>query len=158
MIRVRTMTGAFLMNNRDVLMLKRSENKTIAPGLWSCIGGHVEPHEHDSPEISCLREIEEETGISRTDIMHLTLRYILLRRIDHELRQHYIFVGDSNTRRVGHCDEGELHWVNLSEVANLQMSVSLTLMFEHYLQHPDTDRIWTGTFVDGKMIWAPLSK
>jgi 8-oxo-dGTP diphosphatase len=94
------MTGAFLVNNDEVLMLKRSKNKKIAPGLWSCVGGHVEPHEYSSPESSCLREIEEETGLSRIDIENLTLRYILLRRIGDELRQHYIFFGETRTKTI----------------------------------------------------------
>lgn len=156
MISVRTMTGAFLMNHEDVLMLKRSKNKKIAPGLWSCIGGHVEPYEHRSPERSCLREIEEETGISRSEIENLTLRYILLRRKEDEINQHYIFFGKSNTRTIKNCDEGELQWVRWSEVANLQMSLSLQLMFEHYFQHSQSDKVWTGTFNNGKMLWAPL--
>ena len=46
MIKVRTMTAAFLFNKEAVLMLKRSENKKIAPGQWACIGGHVESDEH----------------------------------------------------------------------------------------------------------------
>jgi 8-oxo-dGTP diphosphatase len=158
MISVRTMTGAFLIHHDDVLMLKRSKNKKIAPGLWSCIGGHVEPYEHGSPENCCLREIEEETGIPRTEIENLTLRYILLRRKEDELNQHYIFFGHSKTRTIGSCDEGELHWVKLSEMAHLQMSLSLKLMVEHYLHHSETDHVWTGTFSDGKMLWAPLSK
>lgn len=156
MIRVRTMTGAFLFHHDEVLMLKRSQNKKIAPGLWSCIGGHVEPHEHDYPEQSCLREIEEEAGISPADIEKLTLRYILLRQKENELNQHYIFFGHSNTRAIKSYDEGELHWVKLSEVANLQMSLSLTLMYEHYLHHAEADCVWTGTFADGKMLWAQL--
>lgn len=158
MISVRTMTGAFLINNDDVLMLKRSKNKKIAPGLWSCIGGHVEPHEHGSPEKSCLREIEEELGISHTEIENLTLQYILLRQKEDELNQHYIFFGHSNTRTISSCDEGELHWVKLSEVANLEMSLSLTLMYEHYLHNSMTGNVWTGTFNNGKMLWAQLLK
>ncbi|NOU93485.1 NUDIX domain-containing protein [Paenibacillus sp. LMG 31456] len=76
MIKVRTMTGAFLFNGDAVLMLKRSENKKIAPGLWACIGGHVEPNEMSHPETSCLREISEETGITEEQVDDLRLRYI----------------------------------------------------------------------------------
>lgn len=35
MMKIRTMTDAFLFNNDSVLMLKRSENKKIAPGLMN---------------------------------------------------------------------------------------------------------------------------
>ena len=80
MMKIRTMTGAFLFNNDSVLMLKRSENKKIAPGLWACIGGHVEADEYINPEISCLREISEETGITVGQVDNLRLRYILIRQ------------------------------------------------------------------------------
>ncbi|QHT62838.1 NUDIX domain-containing protein [Paenibacillus lycopersici] len=158
MISVRTMTGAFLLNHDDVLMMKRSNSKKIAPGLWSCVGGHVEPHEHGSPESSCLREIAEETGILQNEIKSLHLRYILLRQKEDELNQHYIFFGDSSTRNVINCDEGDLHWVQASKISNLQMSLSLSLMWEHYQQNPNSGNIWTGTYSDGKMIWGRLLK
>ncbi|MCS7464537.1 NUDIX domain-containing protein [Paenibacillus doosanensis] len=158
MISVRTMTGAFLFNNDDVLMLKRSSIKKIAPGLWSCVGGHVEAHEFNSPVISCFREIAEETGILQNEIKNLTLRYVLLRQKEDELNQHYIFFGNSITRNVINCDEGELQWVKTSALSNLQMSMSLRLMYEHYQQNPKSDNIWTGTYGDGKMLWGQLLK
>lgn len=160
MISVRTMTGAFLFNNNYVLMLKRSHYKKIAlaPGLWSCIGGHVEPHEHRSPENSCLREIAEETGILHNEIKNLKLRYILLRQKEDELNQHYIYFGNSNTRNIINCDEGELYWVKSSEMSSLQMPLSLKLMYEHYLQNPNSDHVWTGTYSDGEMLWGELLK
>lgn len=158
MLSVRTMTGAFLFNNDDVLMLKRSSTKKIAPGLWSCVGGHVEAHEFNSPAISCFREIAEETGILQDEIIDLTLRYILLRQKEDELNQHYIFFGHSLSRNVINCDEGELHWVKTSELSNLQMTTSLGLMYEHYQQNPESDNIWTGTYSDGKMLWGQLLK
>lgn len=88
-------------------MLKRSENKKIAPGLWACIGGHVEADEYINPEISCLREISEETGITVGQVDNLRLRYILIRQKGAEINQHYIFFGESSTRNIAQCEEDE---------------------------------------------------
>jgi 8-oxo-dGTP diphosphatase len=138
MIQGRTMTGAFLFNDSAVLMLKRSENKRIAPGLWACIGGHVEANEYNNPEISCLREISEETGINVGQMENLKLRYILIRQKGTEINHHYIFFGESNTRDVLDCDEGELHWINFSEIMNLEMPMTLRLMLSHYRNNRDS--------------------
>jgi 8-oxo-dGTP diphosphatase len=152
------MTGAFLFNNEDVLLMKRSENKNIAPGLWACIGGHVEEGEYPYPELSCMREITEETGITEDQIENLQLRYILLRQTGMEIRQHYIFIGESKTRNMAHCTEGELHWIRFGEIMNREMSLTLRLMLKHYIEHRDYGGIWTGTVLPDKeeMIWGRL--
>ncbi|MFC7680786.1 NUDIX domain-containing protein [Paenibacillus sp. GCM10028914] len=59
----RLMSTAFLYYNDKILMMKRSANRKLAPGLWTGIGGHIEPDEMNNPELACIREIYEETGI-----------------------------------------------------------------------------------------------
>ena len=61
-------SGAFLKNNDRYLLIKRSPEKEIAPNVWSCIGGHMEKEEINDPLVTCLREIEEETGITKEHI------------------------------------------------------------------------------------------
>lgn len=46
--------------------LKRSEDRSLAPNLWTGIGGHIEDNEHNAPQDACLRGIYEETGITST--------------------------------------------------------------------------------------------
>lgn len=55
----------FLVNDLPparVLLLQRAANKAFAPGLYTGVGGKVEPGE--TPLASALRELEEETGIT----------------------------------------------------------------------------------------------
>ncbi|GIP39051.1 hypothetical protein J31TS4_23310 [Paenibacillus sp. J31TS4] len=160
MIKVRTMTGAFLFHHEDVLMLKRSINKRMAPGLWACVGGHVEENEYHNPEISCFREILEETGISSGQVENLKLRYILIRQKKIEINHHYIFFGESSTRNVVDCDEGELHWIQFSEIMDLEMPLIFRLMFEHYHVNRNSEHIWTGTLSSSghkeEMVWGRL--
>lgn len=42
--------------------MKRAPGRAIAPGVWSCVGGHIEPNELNNPLSTCLREVFEETG------------------------------------------------------------------------------------------------
>ncbi|WP_461246058.1 NUDIX hydrolase [Treponema sp. R6D11] len=67
-------SGAFLKNGESYLLIKRSPTRTIAPNIWSCIGGHMEKDEINDPLEACLREVEEETGIKREHIYNLKLR------------------------------------------------------------------------------------
>lgn len=54
--------GAIIINDKnEVLLLKRSINSRIDPGLWSRPGGQVEFDE--SIEDAVEREVKEETGI-----------------------------------------------------------------------------------------------
>jgi 8-oxo-dGTP diphosphatase len=52
-------TLCLLFHQERVLMIERKKEPNI--GLWNGVGGHIEPGE--SPLGSCLREVEEETGI-----------------------------------------------------------------------------------------------
>ncbi|MDR2446949.1 MAG: NUDIX domain-containing protein [Treponema sp.] len=59
------MRQEFLKNNGLYLLMKRSPGRKMAPNVWSCIGGHMEPHEINDPLEICLREAKEETGITK---------------------------------------------------------------------------------------------
>lgn len=56
-------TAAFLKHGNDYLLMKRAPNRIIAPEVWSGVGGKLERDELNDPQVACLREIEEETGI-----------------------------------------------------------------------------------------------
>lgn len=57
----RAVVTAFLRNEGDVLLLKRSDEVGSYQGHWAGVAGHVE--DHDSPEDAARAEIREETGI-----------------------------------------------------------------------------------------------
>jgi 8-oxo-dGTP diphosphatase len=128
----RLMTGAFLIRGGKVLLMLRSETKKLAPGMWSCVGGHIEPDELNAPRRACLREIEEETGIQPDMIHDLKLRYMTVRHTGDEIRVGHYFVGHL-TRDVDlpFCDEGTLHWIDLAEAAARPMTFSVRCVTEH---------------------------
>lgn len=121
------------MNNQDFLLMKRSLDRKFAPGIWAGVGGHREPHEINIPEVACLREIFEETGIAEKDIENLNLKYIILRRSKDEIRVQYVYFGVSKTREILQTDEGELFWINRSELFDRELSATTRSALNHYL-------------------------
>jgi len=123
---------AFLFNNDKVLLLKRAASRTIAPNVWSGIGGHFEESEINTPLIACYREVLEETGIEDKDIFNLELKYVVLRMARNEIRQHYVYFGKTNKTDIIETKEGDLHWVLIDDMLNRDFTMTFKLMLEHF--------------------------
>lgn len=162
-MRFRLMAAAILFHGDDMLMMKRPLTRTLSPGMWATVGGHVEPNELANPRAACLREIEEETGLNESCLEHFRLQYLLIRRYQDEIRQQFIYVGRATKREVIECDEGELHWIPRTEVLNRNMSYIFRATMEHYFSHGPSDHLWVATSeLSGKdgdrpnIRWSPL--
>lgn len=57
---------AVVMHRGDILLLRRSTQVRTYQGKWACVSGYLE--EGDAPEERALIEIEEETGLSRSQV------------------------------------------------------------------------------------------
>lgn len=130
----RLMSTAFLFNNERILMLKRAEDRKLAPGLWTGIGGHLEPEEINNPKQACIREIYEETGIQRDELTELSLRYILIRLKETDIREQFVYFGKTFQEEVINTVEGELHWINEEIINTLEMPWIIKAMLEHYFE------------------------
>lgn len=155
------MTTAYLLNNGNVLLMERSSQKSFIPGVWSGIGGHVEPTEYGDLKSACLREIEEETGLQSADMQDLVLSYVILRQRKHELRQQFIYFGRTTTTELGTTDEGTLHWIPSSQVFDCRMTDSNRLLLKHYFDNEPSNQVWVGTMYgevgESKIQWALMS-
>jgi 8-oxo-dGTP diphosphatase len=145
MIRARIMATAMLFHNNELLMMKRSPTRTLSPGMWAAVGGHVEPAEISSPRNACLREIYEETGLQEDDIIDLKLQYILLRLNQQEVRQQFIYTAQTTRKDVLQTDEGILYWIPRDQVLNREIPFIFHCLLEHYFIHGPADHIWVGT-------------
>jgi 8-oxo-dGTP diphosphatase len=140
MITLRNSVTAFLQNNGKYLLIKRTDNRDIAPNVWSGVGGHVEPKEINDPITACYREIEEETGIVKNEIECLELLYIILRRSKDEIRQNYIYFGETTQTDIIQTTEGKLFWIDEKELLNREYTKVFTTMLEHYIIRNSNDR------------------
>ena len=148
MMTTRITAGAFLSCGDKVLLMKRGLHKELGAGMWAGIGGHLEMSDFTNPRAvetleACYREVEEETGILRTDIYDLKLRYIAVRKVDSEVRLHYHYFGKLEQEILPpHCDEGEFFWVDKSGLLDLPMSTSIKETVRHWVCNPDCGEIY----------------
>ena len=139
---LRLLAGAFLAYENEVLLLHRGLHKEIAPGMWSCIGGHMESSEMNDPLSTCYREIEEETGITMSSIERLALRYIVTRNRGDEIYFCFYYFGKTTHRcKLHECSEGVLSWVRKEDIPSLPMSFSVKEMTNHWLSNQDIDNV-----------------
>lgn len=148
MIKLRLLSTALLFNDNDeLLMMKRSANRTLSPGKWAAVGGHIEPHEIATPRDTCQREVWEETGIGAEQIRDLQLRYVLLRLYGNELRQQFFYTGRTNANPSIETNEGKLFWIPKYDVLNpdRDMPYVFRSLLTHYFAHEDCPHPWIGT-------------
>ncbi|WP_377279156.1 NUDIX domain-containing protein [Planococcus dechangensis] len=141
------MATAFLFHQGSVLMMKKEKSKIFNFAFWGGIGGHMEPDELNSPREASFREIEEETGFKKDDIKEFKLKYILLEKNNGEIRQQYVYFGETKHLNYIPSDEGELFWIPKNELADLHTSKAIDLTIEHYLKNNEIDGVFVGTMM-----------
>ncbi|MCB5388406.1 8-oxo-dGTP diphosphatase [Blautia glucerasea] len=109
-------TLCYIENNNQYLMLHRTKKPNdINEGKWIGVGGHVERDE--SPEECLVREVREETGLTLTAYKFRGLVTFVNNKCESELM--CVFTADGYTGELITCNEGELRWVDKTQVPNL---------------------------------------
>ncbi|MGM1048134.1 MAG: NUDIX domain-containing protein [Bacillota bacterium] len=142
---VRQMATAFLINQDKVLMMKKARSKLFNFEFWGGIGGHLEYEELNSPMEASYREIEEETGFIKSDIENFRLKYILIENSGGEIRQQYVYFGETKHMNVISSDEGELFWIHKNELLQLHTSKIIKFTIKHFLENLNLVDIIVGT-------------
>ena len=160
---LRNISSIYILNNDEILLMKKRSSKLFLGELWCAVGGHFENIELNDPKACIIRELLEETSLNASDINDLTLKYITIRKKDNEIRQQYIYFANlfNKTAKLSECDEGELHWVKINEMEKLKMSYTNTQCLEHYFLTGINDNlIYAGTVMveknNPKMVFTPL--
>ena len=109
-------TLCYIETEGKYLMLHRvKKHHDINAGKWIGVGGHVENGE--TPEECLLREVKEETGLTLTAYRLRGLVTFLSDVCEPELM--CVFTADAFDGELIECDEGELAWVDKSDVLAL---------------------------------------
>lgn len=139
------MTSVYLTGEKGILCLYRIGSRVVHNRYIGSAGGHFEPEELNDPKACVLREMQEELGLTESDVEGLTLRYITHRLMGEEIRQNYYFFGRLKEDRELCSTEGNLRWVREEEFPELPMPVSAKHMILHYLKEGRyTDHLYCG--------------
>lgn len=132
-MKLRNMTSVYLTNDTGILCLYRMGSRVANNQYIGSAGGHFEENELNDPKKCVLREMQEELGLTESDIDGLRLRYITHRLKNGEIRQNYYFFARLKEEKPLQSTEGILQWVKYEDVPALEMPVSAKHMILHYL-------------------------
>lgn len=111
-------TLCYIEQDGKYLMLLRNKKKQDEnAGKWIGVGGKFE--EGESPEECVLREVYEETGLT---LKEYQFRGIVTFVSDEWGTEYmHLFTATSFTGELKECDEGELRWIPIDQVLDLNL-------------------------------------
>jgi 8-oxo-dGTP diphosphatase len=155
--KLRNMTSVYLTGEKGILCLYRIGSRVVCDRYIGSAGGHFEQSELNDARACALREMQEELGLSESDVEELKLRYITLRKMNGEIRQNYYFFGKLKADRELQSTEGTLRWVRDEEFEDLKMPVSAKHMILHYLKEGrNTNLLYAGITEETGTTFVPM--
>ena len=115
---MRNTTLCYLIKDNKYLMLHRNKKANdINEGKYIGVGGHVE--EGESPLECIKREVLEETGYK---IKSIRFRGLLTFVLGDETEYSFLYTSDDfEGQQVEECSEGDLVWVDIDKVNDLNL-------------------------------------
>jgi len=111
-------TLCYIEKNGQYLMLHRTKKQSdVNKDKWIGIGGKME--ENESPEDCLIREVMEETGLLLTDYRMRGVITFIASGWEPEII--FLFTADGFTGELTGCSEGELRWVDIPLVQQLNI-------------------------------------
>lgn len=111
-------TLCYLIKDNKYLMLYRTKKKQdINAGKYIGVGGHIE--EGESPVDCIKREVKEETGLT---VNKVDSRGYITFVMGEETEHAFLFTSDDFSGALTEdCNEGELSWVDIDKVEELNL-------------------------------------
>lgn len=128
--------NALIWCKGKVLLLKRADDKKVDPGVYSGVGGKVEPHE--SFYDALIREIEEETRLTEFEsIKPYSITQHPYPPSDSEWVNIYFIVNIKKPVEVKPTKDGTFHWMDPKDTLNLPMVSDLKEYIKILVENPN---------------------
>jgi 8-oxo-dGTP diphosphatase len=134
----------YLTGEKGILCLYRIGSRVVSNRYIGSAGGHFEPAALNDPRACVLREMQEELGLTESDVGGLRLRYITHRYMAGEIRQNYYYFGRLKRTAPLKSTEGNLEWITPEQFPELPMPVSAKHMILHYLEEGQYNNLLYG--------------
>jgi 8-oxo-dGTP diphosphatase len=122
-------TLIFITRGNKLLLLKGAKDKRLWSGLYNGIGGHVEQGE--TIHAAAQRELFEETGLDSCDLWLCGVT-IVNTQINPGICM-FIFKGECIEGELTLSKEGDLQWINTSDINDLPMVTDLPVLIPKIL-------------------------
>lgn len=121
-----TAVEIFLLSpdGKEVLLLKRAEDKEVLPGYYGGVGGKMDSDFVESPPEAAYREIWEETGYESDDIAGFSLKALFTVHDRFGKWNVFEFVGQVREKRFDRqkkMEEGVLEWVPIDGLGGVKL-------------------------------------
>lgn len=124
-------TLCYIEKDNKYLMLHRTKkNQDPNKGKWIGVGGKIEAHE--SKEECLMREVFEETGLTLRAYQYRAKIYFYSDIYEDEIM--YLYTASQFTGTMIDCNEGELAWIDKTDVMKLNLWEGDKVFLEKLLQ------------------------
>lgn len=128
--------NALIFCDGKVLMLKRADSKKLDPGLYTGIGGKVEPHE--SFYDALIREIKEESGLTEFEsIRPYSVTQHPYPPTDSEWVNIYFIIKIAKQIEVKPTEDGTFHWVDPKDIDSLPTPTDIKNYIKILTENPN---------------------
>jgi len=109
-------------SGHSVLLLQRAETKKILAGFFAGVGGKIDLDANESPLQAAYRELNEETGLHRRDLVFLELKAVTACSDTWGRWLLFEFVGRLQRKiSFGKTTEGRLAWVSIRRLPRIRL-------------------------------------
>ena len=137
---MRICAGGLLVRGDELLLAKRSPERSFYPSVWDVVGGHREGGE--APGDALVREVQEEIGVKPRTFKEIAILAEPNPAEHGEARYHIFLVTawDDGEPRPRGSEHSELRWVSVEDALVLPLA------------HPGYGKLFTATFGHGDKV------
>jgi mutator protein MutT len=119
---MRVCAGGLLVRGDQILLARRSSDRSFYPGVWDMVGGHCEAGE--TPADALVREVAEEIGVTPRVFEEIAVLAEPFPAEHGEARYHIFVVTawDGGEARLQGSEHSELRWVSPEGASTLPLA------------------------------------